>query len=145
MAPILNRHHRRSRQRRVAAITAVLAETLAVYAATKLYRPMPLPPRRPYHTSKLTGHAWVQEVLLGNPHRVKDNFGLSKRGFRRLVTALEQKTGLSTSRRGITTNEQVAMFLYTVTTGLTLRKVAERFQHSLATVSKSVHPKQSTK
>lgn len=76
---------------------------------------------------------------------MKDNFGLSKRGFRRLVTALEQKTGLSTSRRGITTNEQVAMFLYTVTTGLTLRKVAERFQHSLATVSKSVHPKQSTK
>jgi hypothetical protein len=70
---------------------------------------------RPHHTSVLSGLAWVRELLLGNGNRIRKNLGLSRRTFRRLVTtALEKKSGLHDSRRGVTTNEQVAIFLYVV-------------------------------
>ena len=73
----------------------------------------------------LSRPAWVRELLLGNGHHIRENLGLRRCVFCRLVTALEQKSSLCDLRRGITTNEQVAIFLYMVTTGLTLRKVAE--------------------
>ena len=84
--------------------------------------------RQPYHNSDLSGPGWVCELLLGNSNHMRENLGLGRRAFRHLVTALEQKSGLCDSCRGVTTNEQVAIFLYTVTTGLTMHKVAERFQ-----------------
>lgn len=111
----------------------VSAIACMAYAAASTYHLTSI--HHPYHNSLLSGPAWVRELLLGNSYRIRENLGLGRRAFRRLVTALEQKTGLCDSRRGIRTNEQVAIFLYTVTTGLTLCKVAERFQRSTSTIS----------
>ncbi|KAF9060559.1 hypothetical protein BDP27DRAFT_1177700, partial [Rhodocollybia butyracea] len=43
--------------------------------------------------------------------------------------------GFETSRYGITVDEQLAIFLYTCVTGLSIRHVGERFQHSNETIS----------
>lgn len=128
---------RRNKRVRRCQCTVVIAVVSAIassaYAAASLYHLSSI--RHPYHTSVLSGHAWVCELLVGNVNRIRENLGFGCRAFRRLVTALERKSGLCDSRRGVTTNEQVAIFLYTVTTGLTLCKVAKRFQRSMSTVS----------
>ena len=54
------------------------------------------------------------------------------------ASGLESKSELCLSPKGVTTNEQVAIFLYTVSTGLTMRKIAERFQRSMSTIHKYV-------
>ena len=50
--------------------------------ASKIYFP------RPYHTSKLTGLAWIKELLAGHPDRIKDNLGVGKTIFKKLVSEL---------------------------------------------------------
>ena len=135
MSPIHHKEHACQHQR-TAAIATVSAIACAAYAVASTSHLTTI--RHPYHTSVLSRPAWVRELLLGNGHRIRENLGLRRRVFCRLVTALEQKSGLCDSHRGITTNEQVAIFLYMVTTGLTLRKVAERFQRSTSTVSQYV-------
>lgn len=133
MSPI-RRNQRAHQRRRMIAMTVATSFASAACAAASLYQTAG--DRRPYHTSLLSGPAWIRELLLGNHNRIRENLGLGRHAFRRLVTALEQKTGLCDSRRGVTTNEQVAIFLYTVTTGLTIRKVAEQFQRSASTISR---------
>jgi len=44
--------------------------------------------RQPYHTSVLTGHLWVHELLHGNPRCIKDQFEMEKHVFRQLVRKL---------------------------------------------------------
>jgi hypothetical protein len=67
MSPI--RHKERVRRHRTAAIIAVVS-TLAnvAYVAASLYHIANI--RHPYHTSLLSGPAWVCELLLGNAHRI---------------------------------------------------------------------------
>ncbi|KAJ7439158.1 hypothetical protein B0H11DRAFT_1752164, partial [Mycena galericulata] len=36
----------------------------------------PLYWKQPYHTSALSGHAWVKELLLGHPDRIKCELGI---------------------------------------------------------------------
>ncbi|KAH7903666.1 hypothetical protein BJ138DRAFT_974793, partial [Hygrophoropsis aurantiaca] len=40
--------------------------------------------RVPYHTSILTGHAWVLELMNGHPKRIKNNLGVSLHVFEEL-------------------------------------------------------------
>jgi len=44
--------------------------------------------RKPYHTSFLTGHMWVHELLHGNPRCIKDQLGMEKHVFCQLVRKL---------------------------------------------------------
>jgi hypothetical protein len=92
--------------------------------------------KEPYHTSILSGHAWVQELVNGHPNRIKNELGMRKNVFRALVQELEA-CGLRDSKY-ILLDEQVAIFLYTCVTGLSSRHVAERFQHSHTTIQKYV-------
>lgn len=94
--------------------------------------------KEPYHTSILSGHAWVQELLNGHPDRIKNELGMRKNVFCALVREL-QACGLQDSKY-ILLDEQVAIFLYTCVTGLSSRHVGERFQHSHSTMQKYVHP-----
>lgn len=90
--------------------------------------------KEPYHTSILSGFAWVQELLNGHPERIKNELGMRKHVFLALVQEL-QDSGLDDSKF-ITLKEQTAIFLYTCVTGLKSRHVAERFQHSHTTITK---------
>ncbi|KDQ13607.1 hypothetical protein BOTBODRAFT_75421, partial [Botryobasidium botryosum FD-172 SS1] len=69
------------------------------------------------HDSAMTGLQWVSELLSGNIHRMKEQLGMRSHVFERLVVALWD-VGLRHSRRGVAVQEQVAIFLYTATTGL---------------------------
>ena len=91
--------------------------------------------RQPYHTSALTGHMWVNELLHGNPRRIKVQLGMEKHVFRQLVRKLLTLTNASHTRF-VDLEEQVAIFLYIIVTNLSNRKVAERFQRSGNTISK---------
>jgi len=79
------------------------------------------------HDSILTGRAWLKELLHGNKNRIKNNMGMRKHVFCRLVQVLEEKGGLESSRK-LTPSDQLAIFLYFAVTNVSNRKVAERFQ-----------------
>lgn len=89
---------------------------------------------RPYHTSVLTGDAWVVELLIGHPERIRCELGVHRQVFIELVSVLRQM-GHSNSRL-VSLEEQLAIFLYTCVTGMTVRHVGERFQRSNETISR---------
>jgi hypothetical protein len=105
-----------------------------VHLAVLLYA-SPLYWKQEYHTSALSGRAWLDELLVGHPDRIKTELGMRVHVFLALVAQLRLLTGLTDSRH-ITADEQVAIFLYTCVTGLSIRHVGERFQHSNETISK---------
>lgn len=90
----------------------------------------------PYHTSALSGLAWLQELLDGHPDRIKTELGVRKEVFEKLVETLEE-IGHQGSRF-VSLKEQVAIYLYMCVTGLSVRHVGERFQRSNETIAKCV-------
>ena len=92
--------------------------------------------RQPYHTSILSGEAWVQELIHGHPRHIRTELGVQKRIFKELVFALHH-IGHRDSKY-VTLEEQLAIFLYTCVTGLTSAHVGERFQRSGKTISQFV-------
>lgn len=90
--------------------------------------------REAYHTSALSGQDWVLELLAGHPERIHCKLGVYRHTFLALITVL-RALGYKNSRF-VSLEEQLAIFLYMAVTGLPLRHVGERFQHSNATISK---------
>ena len=90
--------------------------------------------KEPYHTSILSGYAWVQELLQGHPERIRTELGVHKEVFHALLREL-QLMGHCDSKY-VTLEEQLAIFLYTSVTGLSVRHVGERFQRANGTISK---------
>ena len=90
--------------------------------------------REPYHTSVLSGEAWVLELLCGHPDRIRTELGVSLEVFNDLIQELHH-LGYNNSRY-VSLEEQLAIFLYTCVTGLTIRHVGERFQRSNDTISR---------
>ena len=105
-----------------------------VHLAVLLYA-SPLYWKQEYHTSALNGRAWLDELIVGHPDRIKSELGMRVHVFLALVAKLRLLAGLTDSRY-ISADEQVAIFLYTCVTGLSVRHVGERFQHSNETISK---------
>lgn len=103
------------------------AAAAATYAA-------PLYDKIPYHTSALSGEAWVLELLQGHPKRIRCELGVHKHVFYALHAEL-CTMGLAPAR-DVTSEEQLAIFLYKCVTGLSVEHVGERFQHSNDTISK---------
>jgi hypothetical protein len=89
-----------------------------------------------YHTSALSGYAWVMELLTGHPERIRCELGMHRHVFVALVTDLRNLGHIDS--RSVSLEEQVAIFLYMCVTGLTVRHVGERFQRSNDTISKCV-------
>ena len=79
--------------------------------------------KEPYHTSLLSGYAWLQELLQGHPERIRTELGVHKDVFHSLVREL-QSMGHSDTRY-VTLEEQLAIFLCTSVTGLTICHVGE--------------------
>jgi hypothetical protein len=115
-----------------AAAIAAAGASLAVIRYSRAYYD-----KIPYHDSALTGIGWVCELLKGHPERIRKELGVHKHVFRALITAL-QNAGYTSSRH-VALEEQLAIFLYTCVTGLSLPHVCERFQRATATASKYVH------
>ena len=78
--------------------------------------------KEPYHTSILSGYAWLQELLHGHPERIRTELGVHKEVFHALIQEL-QSMGHGGSK-------------YTSVTGLSTRHVGERFQQANGTISK---------
>ena len=92
------------------------------------------PGREPYHTSILTGEGWVMELLGGHPDRICCELGMSLGVFSDLISDLRAK-GHGNSKH-VSLEEQLAIFLYAVVTGLTVRHLGEQFQRSNETISR---------
>lgn len=90
--------------------------------------------RMDYHTSILSGYGWVLELLTGHPDRIRCELGVRAHVFEALLAHL-RAMGYSDSR-GITLEEQLAIFLYGSVTGLSVRHLGERFQRSNETICK---------
>jgi hypothetical protein len=97
-----------------------------------------LPPK-PMRTSPLSGRDYIDELLIsGNEVRIQEVLCMKLRVFQFLCAELRMHGGLTPSRH-VSVEEQVAMFLYTVSQGASNRNVQERFQHSGETVSRYFH------
>jgi hypothetical protein len=75
------------------------------------------------HTSILTGEAWILELLVGHPDRIYYSLGVRKHVFYELIANM-RAMGLTDSRH-VTLEEQLAIFLHTSLTGLTIRHLGE--------------------
>ena len=122
--------HQRLRQLTLL-IVSIIATSIA--AITQLF--LKKEPE-PYHTSVLTGEGWVMELLAGHPKRIHCELGVSHQVFAALISELHE-LGHSNSKF-VSLEEQLAIFLYTSVTGLTIRHVGERFQRSNETIFKCV-------
>ena len=91
--------------------------------------------KEPYHTSILSGYAWLQELLHGHPECIHTELGVHK-VFHVLIREL-RSMGHSDIRY-VTLEEQLSVFLYMSVTGLSIHHVGERFQHANGTISKCI-------
>lgn len=81
------------------------------------------------HISRLSGYAWLGGLLTGNPARIQNILGVSKKVFYKLRDKLK-RLNLVNHSRGIRAEEQLAIFLYVMRTGSSNRECMERFQRS---------------
>ena len=95
------------------------AFTLAnIIATAALIYADPLYNKLPYYTSVFSGTDWVQELINGHPECIRNELGVHKHVFHALVEEL-QLAGYKHSKH-IYLKEQLAIFLYTYVTGLSL-------------------------
>jgi hypothetical protein len=74
----------------------------------------------PYHTSTLTGQEWVIKLIVGHPERICCGLGVHVHVFEGLVNEL---CALGhTDSCHVSLEEQVAIFLYSCVTGLTINR-----------------------
>jgi hypothetical protein len=92
---------------------------------------------KPYHTSKLSGREWVQELLDSHPQWIKDNLGVWKHVFQRLCVELAIHGGLKPTRH-VDIPEHVGMFLWVLVTNLSIIHLTDKMQRSGSTISRSV-------
>lgn len=89
---------------------------------------------QPYHTSKLSGQQWVDELIQGHPDRIHCELGVHLPVFISLIITL-QRMGYGDNKY-VKLEEQLAIFLYGSVTGLSVRHLGERFQRSNDTIAK---------
>ncbi|KIO10383.1 hypothetical protein M404DRAFT_21335 [Pisolithus tinctorius Marx 270] len=87
--------------------------------------------------SILTGSGWVAKLLNSHPERIRTELAVHKHVFNILLWELQQH-GIGPSKH-IMLKEQLAIFLYTSVTGLSIRHVGEHFQRSNGMISKPVN------
>jgi hypothetical protein len=90
--------------------------------------------KEPYHTSILTGEGWIMELLSGHPNRIRCELGVSHDVFVALISELRDMGHVNS--KYVSLEEQLGIFLYMSVTGLTIRRVGERFQRSNDTISR---------
>jgi hypothetical protein len=122
----------RDRQRR---LLAALVSTVAAFTASLCLQAQEAIPR---HTSVLTGHGWLSELLNGHPDRFRSQLGMGQHVFLRLLGELQSFSGL-VHTKFVSAEEKLAIFLHFVRSGCSSRMLQEQFQRSADTVSKYVN------
>jgi hypothetical protein len=91
------------------------------------------------HISILTGAMWMDE-LIHNPNQTPfyDNMGMKIPTFMQLQ-ALLQDNGVLYDSKHVKSTEKLGILLYMLITGLSNRKLQERFQRSASTISITVN------
>lgn len=120
-------------QQRVLTVTAYFLHIIGI--AATLYQQANYW-QQPYHTSALSGAAWVNELIHGHPDRIFSELGMRLHVFTMFCANLQLLCGFIMSRNGVMVEEQAAIFLYACVTGLSVRHLGERFQRSNETISK---------
>ncbi|XP_062158786.1 uncharacterized protein LOC133866274 [Alnus glutinosa] len=92
-------------------------------------------PREPQRTSILTGAAYINEQLEGNPANCHDMFRMYKGAFRSLCARLRE-LNYAEDTKLVTVEEAVGITLFILGHGVGMRVAADRFQHSLETVQR---------
>ena len=94
----------------------------------------------PIHTSKLSGHEYLWEILRdgGHPRACKDILRMTPDTFFQLRSELVEQGNLQCSRY-IGVEEMMGIFLYIVGGSNSNRDTQDRFQRSAETVSKSFY------
>jgi hypothetical protein len=115
---------------------AVLLLSILISASGALVEAMYPRDPEPYHTSVLSGEAWVIELLTGHPEWIRCELGMHAHAFAKLISEL-RALGYSDSKF-VSLEEQLAIFLYASVTGLSIRHIGERFQWSNETISRYV-------
>lgn len=87
------------------------------------------------HTSMLSGHQWIEELLAGHDERFYNELGLHKHVFRQLLSVLDRDAGLCGSRH-VSASEHLCIFLHYARRSLSNRALQERFQRSGDTITK---------
>ena len=80
------------------------------------------------HTSVLSGEAWLIELILGHPDRIRCELGVDVHTFKALTLELRRHRHQASTH--ISLEEQLAIFLYICVTGLPIRHIGECFQRS---------------
>ena len=124
--PLMNQEHRRLLQH-----CAFLCLSSVLSSTTDLLKRHFV--KEPYHTSILTGEGWVMELLAGHPERICCELGMHRHVFLELQAKLHS-IGYRDSKH-VSLEEQLAIFLYTCVTGLSIWHVGEQFQRLNSTVS----------
>ena len=75
----------------------------------------------PYHTSILSGHQWVMELIASHPKCIRTELGMNKEVFLQLISELCVQ-GCSDTKN-VTLEEQLTIFLYICVTGLMVQHV----------------------
>ena len=65
----------------------------------------------PQHTLILSGQQWVNELIEGHPGRFKNEMGMNKHVFNKLLEVLKEYGGLNDTRY-VSAEEQLAIFLH---------------------------------
>lgn len=84
--------------------------------------------KEPMHDSSLSGHAWLDKLLLGHPDVFHVCFGMHKHVFLALVVQMHLLGYEEKPNSTIFLDESLAIFLYTCVTGVSIDHVAVRFK-----------------
>ncbi|WVZ93069.1 hypothetical protein U9M48_039082 [Paspalum notatum var. saurae] len=93
--------------------------------------------KTPCHTSKLSGAEYTCELLEGHERRSYENLRMEPRIFKALADYLSSRD-LLRSTRGVTVEEQLAMFMYMLARNASYRALCDRFQHSGETIHRHI-------
>jgi hypothetical protein len=89
----------------------------------------------PKHISILTGALWLDELIHNpNPASFYENLGMTVPTFMKLKSVLEDEGVLYDSKH-VNAIEKLGILLYMLITGLSNRKLQQRFQRSASTIS----------
>ncbi|KAF8194058.1 hypothetical protein K438DRAFT_1469886, partial [Mycena galopus ATCC 62051] len=89
-------------------LLAALVSAVAAFSASLCLEAQEAIPR---HTSVLTGHGWLSELLNGHPDRFRAQLGMAQHVFLRLLSELQLFSGL-VHTKFVSAEEKLAIFLH---------------------------------
>ncbi|KAA1083358.1 hypothetical protein PGT21_050210 [Puccinia graminis f. sp. tritici] len=129
-------HHLFTRRRR---LLQIMHQSKTSYLAYHLLRYLNRKKPVPKHISILTGAMWIDE-LINNPNPIcfYKNLGMTVPTFMKLKNLLENE-GVLYDSKYVTATEKLGILMYMLITGLSNRKLQQRFQRSASTISITIN------